>query len=204
MGNYINPADIDNFPSGTTEAEKAAIIEKMEKLVEKIADTIFYPSAFDLEQNGNNKNRLFLHLKAPILSVTGVWVCGQLMDPMWYAFDEYSVYYDCESSGAGPLDPESKYLLNEIEGYGLFPRGYNNIRVTGTYGEAVPEWVKQVIIILVKDHNDPTLYTHYMKSEKIGDYSYTKADELVYYTGIKEADDWLNIYIDRDPDLGVP
>lgn len=204
MGNYINPDDIDNWPTGTTDAEKAAIIEKMEKRVEKITDTHFYPKNFDLRQNGNNANRLFLHLEAPILSVTEVRVCDVLMDPMWYAYDDYSIYYDCESSGAGPLDPEAKYLLDTIEQVGLFPRGFNNIRVIGTYGEAVPEWIKQVIIILVKDHNDPTLYTHYMKSEKIGDYSYTKDDGLTYYTGVKEADEWLDLYINRDPDLGVP
>lgn len=204
MGNYVNPADIDNWPTGTTAAEKAAIIEKMEKLVEKICDTHFFPKAFDVEENGNNKNRLFLHLEAAILSVTELYVCGVLMDSMWYAFDDYSVYYDCTSSGAGPLDPEAKYLLNTIEETGLFPRGFNNIRVIGTYGEAVPEWVKQVVIILVQDHNDPTLYTHYMKSEKIGDYSYTKDDNLVYYTGVLEADKWLSIYINREPDLGVP
>lgn len=192
-GNYICASDVDNWPSGTTEEEQQALIEAMEELIEKIAKTFFYPKTFDIRLNGNDKNRLFLPLSANIIAVTAVYVWGELLDTTWYTWDKNSILVDLEQAW-GP-DVELDYKLGQVDVKGLFPRGYNNIRVIGTYGLAdVPAWVSLVAKILVQDQNDPTLYSHYtLASERIGDYSYSmgSAGVVDYPTGIVEADTWL-------------
>jgi len=93
---------------------------------------------------------------------------------------------------------------------GLFPRGYNNIWVIGTMGEAtaVPEAIKQAAVILTRWENDPTLYTYMglKKSEKIGDYAYTNiaAGEADILTGVMEADMFLRLYVKRKPIVLAP
>jgi len=193
-GNYICASDIDNWPSGTTEEEQLAAIEAAEELIEKITKTHFYPKAFDIKLNGNNKNRLMLPLSANVLSVSAVYVWGEELDTTWYTWDVNSILLDEEGAWGG--DIELAYKLGEIDVHGIFPYGLNNVRVVGTYGPAtVPSWVIEVAKILVKDKNDPTLYAHYtLGSERIGDYSYDLGGGSVltdYPTGIAEADVWL-------------
>ena len=133
-GNYISDTDIDNWPSGTTDADKEALIKYVEQLIEKILGRPFYSKSFDIEINGNDESRIFPPLHANILTVTSVRVNGLVMDDSWYACDENSVYIDLTVSGAGIGDPELVYNLTRVEEIGLFPRGYNNIRIQGTYG----------------------------------------------------------------------
>jgi len=200
MGNYIDADDIDNWPSGTTEAEQTAAINYVEQLIEKIIGRHFYSKAFDIKINGNNKNRLFLPLYADILTVTKIWVGGIEMDSSWFTFDENSVFIDLTSSGSGVGDPELLYKLTTVEAVGIFPRGFNNIRIKGTYGDsAVPQPIKELCIILVRYDNDNTLYTStVLASEKIGDYAYKIGDEFYkknkIYTGIFEADKIIAAY----------
>jgi len=111
-----------------------------------------------------------------------------------------SIYFDDISikhkEGAGVSDPE--YLYRMRTKGALFPRGYSNVRVVGTYGWATtPEAVKQAAVIFCEAENDPTLYPKTFKSEKIGDYSYTKADEFKWVTGIYDADLLLQNYVSR-------
>jgi len=111
-----------------------------------------------------------------------------------------SIYFDDISikhkEGAGVSDPE--YLYRMRTKGALFPRGYSNVRVVGTYGWATtPEAVKQAAVIFCEAENDPTLYPKTFKSEKIGDYSYTKADEFKWVTGIYNADLLLQNYVSR-------
>lgn len=195
-GNYICDTDISNWPSGTTDAQKEAAIRRAEEIIEAILHTHYYPKAFDIELNGNNKNRLFIPLKANVLTVTAVYVWGELLDPTWYTWDVNSIYINV-SSGIGVSNIELAYRLSEIEVDGLFPHGYNNIHILGTYGSAtVPQWIKDLAKILVQDINDPSLYTHYLKSETIGNYSYSMGGvyDVKGVTGIKEADDLLRLF----------
>jgi hypothetical protein len=190
-GHYICADDIENWPSGTDDEEKAAIIEKMEALIEKVCKTHFYPKAFDIAINGNDKNRLFLPLSANILSVTAVYLYGILMDPSWYTWDHNSIFINPDAAS----DVELSYRLHQVEAAALFPHGYNNVRIIGLYGEAViPSWTAQVAQILVEDHNDPHLYAHAtFQSERIGDYSNSMGSMGIaeYPTGVIEADKWL-------------
>lgn len=194
-GNYICASEIENWPSGTTEEEQQALIEAMEALIEKITKTHFYPKAFDIRLNGNDKNRLFLPLSANIIVVSAVYLWGELLDSTWYTWDKNCVLVDLEQTW-GP-DVELDYKLGQVDVRGIFPKGYNNIRVIGAYGLAeVPSWVCLVAKILIQDQNDPTLYTHFtLASESIGDYSYSLGGGgggvNDYPTGIVEADVWL-------------
>ena len=116
-----------------------------------------------------------------------------------------SIYFD----NAGILTAGIAAIAADIT-EGLFPRGYNNIWVIGTMGEAtaVPEAIKQAAVILAKWENDPTLYTYMglKKSEKIGDYAYTNlitAEEDIL-TGVMEADTFLRLYVKRKPIVLAP
>ena len=194
MGNYIDPGDVNNWPSGTTAEEQAAKILEIEQLLEKTLGTHFYSKAFDHKVNGNNKNRLFLGLEAAILTVTKIFINGIELDAGWWTWDQASVFVDLTTSGSGIFDPELAYMRSRSQQQGIFPKGFENIRIKGTYGYAVvPEPIKRLCIILVQHDNDPDLYTSYLyDSEKIGDYSYkigaasTKAIPVIF--GLWEAD----------------
>lgn len=113
-----------------------------------------------------------------------------------------SIYLDDASikhkEGAGVSDPEYIYRMRLRRA--LFPRGYNNIRAVGTLGWPVtPEPIKQACVIIARWENDPTLYGTLMKSEKIGDYSYTTMGDFQHITGIVEADLLLQNYVNSRP-----
>ena len=210
-GDYICSGDIDNFPSGSDYDDWKAIIDKIEQLIDKTCHTHFGGEAFDIKINGNAKNRLFLPLKSDIITVTYVAVSCIEMPSTWYTWDKNSIFLDPCVSGAGyTFDPELIFHLSAVYEQGIFPRGYDNIWIKGTYGSEgdVPEAIKQAAIILAKWENDPTLYTNisYKKSEKIGDYSYTNlaGEQSEILTGILEADQFLRLYIKRKPIIMAP
>ncbi len=209
-GDYLCAGHIDNWPSGITAEEQQEIIDKVEQIIDKVTETKWGGSAFDIKLNGNGKNRLFLPLETDILTVTNVYIACIELDSSWYTWDVNSIYLDPCTSGTGSLSPELYYKLGEAMERGIFPRGYNNIWVIGTMGEsvAVPEAIKQAAVILAKWENDPTLYTYtgLKKSEKIGDYSYTNlaTTEADVLTGIAEADFYLRLYVKRKAILMVP
>lgn len=99
------------------------------------------------------------------------------------------------------MEPE-EFFLN-----GVFPKGNRNIELWGSYGwYECPKQIKQASIILTRYENDNTLYSRQgygMKSEKLGDYSYSKFDKKKFLTGVIEADELLDRYVRRKPILGV-
>jgi hypothetical protein len=204
-GFYISDSDITNWPSGILDAEKQAAIETSEAIVEAALRRHYRSLAFDLKINGNDQNRIFLPLKAPILTITSVQVGGLVLDSSEYAFDGNSVFINV---GSGASDIETHYLLDDFSQGSIFPRGFNNIRIRGTYGtSAVPSWIKLVCKIVCEDHNDPTLYVHYMASESIGGYSYSLSPTLagqVGMTGLKEADDIIALFRRKKAILMAP
>lgn len=189
-GNYIDESLVDNWPDGATEIQKQEVIDRIEKLVERITGDYFYAKSFDIKLNGNGKNRIFPSLRQDILSVIKVYI-----NEIEIASTEWS--YDTGSVFASP-DPE------EIGNGILFPTGNNNIRITGTLGWSLcPKAINQGCIILCRYENDPTLYTKYgFKSEKIGDWTYDRGTEK-YHTGVLQADRLIRPYIKRKPIVGV-
>jgi len=205
MGNYIDPSDITNWPSGCTDTEgsgeaiscQAEWIAFAEETIEKIVGTWFYEKAFDIEINGNNKNRLNVPLYADIITVTHIYICNIELDPAWYSYDENSVFLDlCGSGIASGSGAELYWILSQHAEAGLFPRGHNNIRIIGTAGQVNhPVMVKKAVLWLVEAINDGVMDTAVIgifKSEKIGDYSYTKGltgyAKSGVFTGIGKVD----------------
>lgn len=206
MGKYIDPNDIESWPSGCDADCQADAIKFTEELVEKVLGRHFYIKSFDIEINGNDKNRIHLPLYADIVTVDHVFICGLELSNTWYAFDENSVYLDlCGSgafqSGAGILVLAFAGSEKVLEG--LFPRGFNNCRFVGTFGEPIPQPIKQAIIWLVDAINDGSFAmggAGGLKSEKIGDYSYTKGFAALdwkeaVFTGVDKVDAVLRYYI---------
>ena len=186
-GHYITALDVSNWPSGITDADKQTIIDDAESTLEAAIQTYAWPKPVDLRLDGNDRNRLFLPLPAKILTVTGIWLYGILLDPVWWDHDKNSVFIS-PASGSGSV--ELDYLLRQVESQGLFPHGIANVRICGTAGEdPVPAWAKRVAKLVAEDRNDPTLHAHKFQGERIGNYSYSRGKEAdLYWTGIIEAD----------------
>jgi len=204
-GLYVSDSDITTWPSGTTDTEKQAAIETAEAIVEAALGVQYRPMGFDIRLNGNNQDRLFIPLSSDIQTVTSVQVHGLTLDAADYSFDKNSIFLN---QGSGYSDVELRYLLDQFDQGCLFPKGYNNIRIRGSYGPtAIPAWVREVVKIVVNDHNDPTAYTHLFASESIGGYSYSITAELAALkrmTGIKEADDIIKLFRKKKGILMAP
>ena len=209
MGNYVSKSDISNWPSGTSDSEKDAIIEKYEAFLEKITGTHFYEKSFDIYINGNGKNRIFLGLEADIIEITNVYICEIEIPSSWYSWDADSVYLDLCGSGAtvGIAWGELFYKIGEAA-EGLFPRGYNNIRFVDTYGQTgLKQIAKQVVKTLIEAHNEGGITKGALfESEKIGDYSYKYGGTLYgkVYTGIREVDTMIESLIRDKPIILTP
>ena len=195
-GNYISESDVLNWPEDISDTDKQTTIDMVEQLIELITHDYFYAADFDVTVDGNGKDRLYLGLIPDILSITSITVAETVLATSSYTFDKNFVMID---SGV-TFDIE----LDIIRGDGgMFPRGYNNINVVGTYGwTACPEAIKRAAIILARHENNPDEYTTYMSGgERIGPYSYQTTERPL--TGVLEADRLLKLYIRKKPRVGV-
>jgi len=125
-----------------------------------------------------------------------------------WAWGERSVWRSTEASTHEPNTLMKPVELMVLEGY--FPSGNRNVEMWGSMGwYSVPKSIKHACIILTKYENDSTLYTSYsdgMKSEHLGDYSYTRnipSGNSKYFTGVVEADKLLKRFIRRKTVIGV-
>lgn len=192
--------DVSNWISGWVALQKRQLIQEQEALLEKITRDYFYSKAFVRELDGNNKDRIFLGFIPDILTVTQIEIYGVVLNSSYWTYNKYSVYIDLESATSSQA--ELKHLLKETEVYSLFPRGIKNIRVTGTYGSSsCPREIRRVIIMMIEEFNDPTLYDHWIKgSQSVGkDFSYTNPEKV--YTGIVKVDRILKRHIRKKAGL---
>jgi len=202
-GNYIDNTDIDNWADDATAAQKLATINRAEQLIESLTHDYFYSKAFSIYCDGNGQDLLILNLQPNILTVTEILIHGIALDTSWWTYNSSSVYLDPESATGGIDDPE--LMLRLKYAHGLFPKGTNNIKITGTYGWAsCPAAIKQAAIILCRFENDETLYTAYddVVSDKLDDASYSRGTKK-FLTGIHECDRLLRNFIRRKPMLGA-
>lgn len=203
VGSGTHTVDIG---SGSSEAERQEVIDRAEQLIENITKDYFYAKAFVIYCDGNGKDKLFLELVPHILSVSEVLLSGIELGSSWYTFDIDSVYLDPEAVTGDEL-PE--LLLRLKYKTSLFPKGMGNVKITGTYGwSSCPVAIKRAAIILCRYENDETLYDVHggnLKSEKLGDYSYTVTDNAGSrdITGIDAADNLLRNYIRKRPMMGA-
>ena len=215
-GTVVDLADVGSgthtldIGSGSSTADRQAIINQIEAWIEEITKDFFYAKAFVKYLDGNGKDRLFLGFVPDVLSVTEVLIAGIELTSTWYTSDANSVYLDPEAVTTEEGDMAELHLRMKYERT-LFPRGMGNIKVTGTYGVAsCPVAIKRIAIILCRANNDSTLYpasSGAFKSERLGDYSYTKMSPseagTTSWTGIDEVDKVLKHYIRKKPMLGA-
>jgi len=192
-GNYISASDIDNWPAGYSDLDKQEVIRQVEDLVEKITGDLFYEEDFDICMDGGGKDRLFLPFKEDILSVTTIEISGVDLSSDYWTYDKRCVHRDPEAV----TEPELRWLQKQYRTSGLFPVGEGNIHIVGTYGWLVtPQAIIDACVILCRDNNDKTIYTHYIKGiQQIGDYQYRYDGKVL--TGVWEADVLLEKYIRR-------
>jgi len=196
VGNYITDTDIDNWVTPISDAEKKAIIQQVEQMIEKVTHDIFYSKTETLVLDGNGKNRLFTKNRYKLLSVSSITVHGETMPTSYYTFDDNSVYMDTE-------DIIAWTALQSDHDSGLFQKGMNNIEITCTVGHSiVPPSIKQAAVILCRFENDSTLYSQYsnLESETFGDRTIKKEKFL---TGVLEADRLLKAFINRKAVFGA-
>ncbi|KKM92275.1 hypothetical protein LCGC14_1220060 [marine sediment metagenome] len=192
---------------GQTEYDRQQIINRVEDLINKITGDYFVSTAFVIYRNGNDNDFLDLGLKPDILTVTEIKISGVELTSSWWTYNTEAVYLDPEAVTSEEGDMAELHLRLKYKRR-LFPRGNGNIKITGTYGwSSIPSRVHQAAIILCKANNDPALYPDFdsrLKSEKLGDYSYTLSEGTTKYsTGIDEVDDLLREYIRKKPMLGA-
>jgi len=108
VGCFLVEADISNWPAGYTEAQKQAVIDKVEQIIDVVTGTHWCSTAFDLKLNGNNKNRLFVPLHTDILTVTSILIDCVELDSSWWTYDKNSVMLD-------PCIGDSMYGTNAIQ-----------------------------------------------------------------------------------------
>lgn len=175
-GNYIDDTDVDNWADGATTAEKLAVIQRVEERIEKLTKDFFYEKAFTIALDGNGENLLNLGLIPNILSVSLIEISGTELSSDYYTYDKHSVFASDEDGD-------------------LFPAGYRNIEVTGTYGWSdLPYAIKDACIICARYRNDDTLYTPYTQgSESGGGITVTTKDKPLI--GLREADELIRPYV---------
>ena len=191
-GNYIGSNLVDNWSDAgiTEDADKQAVIDQVEQLVERITGDYFYCKSFDIKLDGNGKDRIFFSLRQDVFTITNLYVNEIEIARSEWDYDKDSVFL---SLG-----------FQETNQYELFPEGHNNIEIKGCLGwEKTPKAIIQACIILCRYENDNTLYTKYgFKSEKVGDWAYDRGTEK-YLTGVLQADRLVRPYIRRKPMIGV-
>lgn len=203
---YIADSDVDNWPDGATDTEKKMVMNRVEERIEKLTKDFFYEKVFNVYIDGNGKDRLFLGLIPDIVKIIEIKISGIVLPSSWWTYNKDSVYLNPETVAGETEELAELHLRLRYERV-LFPKGMGNIRVVGTHGRAFPDCpaaIKQATVILCQVENDPTLYpaaSEDFKSEKLGDYSYTRRDGE-FITGISRVDKLLRPYIKKKPMMG--
>lgn len=130
-GHYIGDADVSNWPDGMSEANILLIIKSVEERIHKLTKDFFYPKVFGVSLDGSGENILNLNLIPNILSVTSVKIEGVALSTSYYTHDKIAVFLDSTSITS---EAELRYRLRRSQGMALFPVGWRNIEVIGTYG----------------------------------------------------------------------
>lgn len=97
-GNYISDSDIDNWPSGSTDATKLVVIQLVEDIIEQLTKDYFYPKTFSKVMDGNGKTRIWLHFNPKILSVSEIKLSEVVLTDTFYSFDDDSIFRSNVSS----------------------------------------------------------------------------------------------------------
>jgi hypothetical protein len=157
-------------PSLAGHGALALLISAASNAIEKRCRRIFASGTVTETHSGNSLSRVWLN-RPPITSITSVAVDGTALDNT----DGYGWGYNADTgelfrgNGRGDMRFAS-----------VFPGGSGNVSVVYVGGYAtIPPDIKVACITLVKHLADGAKATGLLKSESIGDYSYTMADAML-------------------------
>ncbi len=138
MGNYVQIGGVDNWPSGVTEAEQNAMINRAESLIETVTYRKHYQHGFEVKVPGSGAGILDLGFQEKLADVTSAVDNRTGAEIVGWDFDDYALF------GV------------------YFPAGHNRITVSGVKGpENVPEDIRAAALMYVRFLNDETLYESY-------------------------------------------
>jgi len=214
--NYVTLTQITKRwtpPDGFSDSDIEEYAVLAEEMIEKFTNDKFRIVSDTLEVDGSGSSMLNIskYTSLQILSITQIKYISDTYDEV---ID--SSYYEVYKRFI-KLDESL-----EIRGYpylstGNWVKGSKNYEVTGTFGwSSTPALITRAAILLARkliDNDDPEsaggALSPLMKSEKIGDYSYTKDDggdfgkNLQSFTGDIEIDSILSSYINKIPYVGA-
>jgi len=175
---------IVNFTNARTSTVLPTWITAVEKYIEKFTGRVFIKDeVLTKVYDGNGKTELLIKDLLTLSKIefldedanTDTTLDG---DHDWYLYPENET-------------PKTKIILNPENTGRVFVRGYQNIKLTGTFGYSVdvPEDIKlaatKLVVGFVQEFDKKTIGD--IKSEALGDYSvtYTDIDKNANFLGIK-------------------
>ena len=170
-GNYIVDTDVDNWPNGTSDADKLLTIELVEDLIERITRDYFYAKAFSEVFNGNGKDRLWLHLNPNILTITEVTLSEIVLSDVLYSFDKESIFRAALTSSQ----------VKDIEGITLNSTDPVSVNVTG-HGFVSSMVARLISVVGITPSLD-------------NDYTVTKVDDDNYTLNGTDSSDYTGSFV---------
>ena len=158
------------------------LINRATDIIEKYCNGRRFKETTYTNETYDGNGSQFLNLKHyPISAITSLqWRSGDFSSNNWDSIDSSMYTY---------LDIEG-----EIYYTGVFSRGIRNYRVSYTAGySTIPNDLQQACITLISYLKNQTK-TSGMKSESLGEYSYTKDDDVQATISKLGLDEILNAY----------
>ncbi len=189
-GDYVTLAEI-NWPPDWTEEERAGIISKWERYIERVCRDVFYPQDRTALLDGNGRETLPHGQNSALLEVSQLEIDGEEVSENDFSFDQWSLHLEGVPEGTPAR----------------FPEGYRNVKVVGTFGWAeTPEAIRSAVRLLIERELEliseaspcPTRAAA-LAREQIGDYSYQRDIRAPYMTGIVEVDRLIDPYVRKGP-----
>jgi len=188
-------------PAGMNDSILENLLSYAETMINKWTNDNFEQNSLELIVDGSGTEVLWLGKWTPLrcISVSKIEDVeyNSEFDTDWYkVYERYLRMVEYPEVRAG-IDA------------GIWPEGALNIKITGVFGwQAVPSPINRATILLVRllaesDSSGSSPFKKKMKSEKIGDYSYTAGiskegdDYTENFTGDPEIDRIINDYLNR-------
>jgi len=193
MGNYVAIADIDFWPAGWEAATKEAVISRVEEYIERVCGDRFYSFSETVTVNGSGKRELHHGQPYRLSEVSAIEINGSAVDADDYSYDEWTIWRKADYSG-------SEWWAN----YGpVFSAGIRNVEIAGVWGhDSTPESIKRAAILLVQyelsimgEASPPAGGVAQFQSERMGNYSYSRAGQAGPITPLPEVDRLLGPWI---------
>lgn len=192
---YCTVAEVKDreIVAGIADVQYQSAIDWAEALLDKLTNDHFEPTILSLRISGSGSYRqnfypgTYLRCLS-ITSITDVPSGDVVTSAEYLAKDHFMVLLE-------------DYVVRAGSGNSVWPRGIYNLAVVGSFGwSAVPDPIRDATILLclakVKNLSSSATVAS-LKSERIGDYSYTTSDTGKTKTGIGEVDEVIDMYMNN-------